>query len=417
MIWFDITEIKNWQGHHTGIQKVIHRIGKELVNDDAVSICYFDRITNSFKSCDFDFSSEVVYQNEKVVESPLRNKFASRAKSIIPQRGKAMIKEILSNRGSHASVSGGVVVSFAEGDTVIIPGAFWIYPIDELTKIKNNYQVSFCGIMYDLVPILTPQFVAEVTITGFESNLSKALGLFDKWFAISENTKQDLLKVATEYKTMTEKIDAEVIHLGVDSPDEIKDDTRFTPDLGGLLSENKKFSLFVSTVEARKNQSLVYLAHKLVNDSKQAAFPTVIVGKRGWLSDDIIHIITNDPDVKDKIIWLERVDDRTLRWLYRNCSFTVYPSFYEGWGLPVAESLAIGKPCIASNASSIPEIAGSMVEYFSPYDSASLAELMCKYSDEKYLELRKSNISKFKLPAWTYCAEQILTGVRNNGRR
>ncbi len=416
MIWFDITEIKNWQGHHTGIQKVIHRIGKELTSKEDVGICYFDRITNSFKTCEYDFFREVVYEKEKT-ESLIQNKLVLRAKYIIPKRGKVLIKELLANRISRAKAKVGVTVEFSEGDTVIIPGAFWIYPIDELINIKSNHKVSFSGVMYDLVPIITPQFVVEVTIAGFETNLSKALELFDKWFAISENTKQDLLKVATEDQTMAEKIDVEVIHLGVDSPDEIKDDAGFIPDLGGLLSDNKKFSLFVSTVEARKNQSLVYLAHKLANDSKQAALPTVIVGKRGWLSDDIIHIMTNDPDVKDKIIWLERVDDRTLRWLYRNCSFTVYPSFYEGWGLPVAESLAIGKPCIASSASSIPEIAGSMVEYFSPYDSARLAQLMCKYSDEKYLELRKSIISKFKLPVWTDCAEQILTSARNKGRR
>lgn len=416
MIWFDITEIKNWQGHHTGIQKVIHRIGKDFTSKENVGICYFDRITNSFKTCDYDFFSEILYENEaekKKEKSPLQNKLVLSVKSIIPQRVKIVMKELLASRTSRTKVSVGVTVKFNEGDTVIIPGAFWIYPIEELIKIKSNNKLLLNGIMYDLVPIITPQFVTEETISGFETNLSKALELFDRWYAISENTKKDLLEVAGNYGISSDKLDVDVIHLGVDNPDELQDDAGLTPDLGVPFADGKKFSLFVSTLEARKNQSLVYLAHKLIYDSGRRSLPTIIVGKRGWLSDDMINIISKDPDVKDKIIWLERVDDRTLRWLYKNCSFTIYPSFYEGWGLPVAESLAMGKPCIASNSSSIPEIAGDLVEYFSPYDSSALSELICRYSKDEYLELRKAKISSFHLPLWLDCTEQIYNSINN----
>ena len=73
--------------------------------------------------------------------------------------------------------------------------------------------------------------------------------------------------------------------------------------------------------------------------------------------------------LKEKILVLKGINDEELSWLYRNCMFTAYPSLYEGWGLPVAESLRYGKFCIASKISSVPEIAPDLTKLIDPLDA------------------------------------------------
>ena len=88
--------------------------------------------------------------------------------------------------------------------------------------------------------------------------------------------------------------------------------------------------------------------------------------RRGWLSEDIYEVMTHDPQTRATFVFLHDATDEELAWLYRHCEFTVYPSFYEGWGLPIGESLAYGVPCLASRTSSMPEVAGELIPYFSP---------------------------------------------------
>ena len=93
--------------------------------------------------------------------------------------------------------------------------------------------------------------------------------------------------------------------------------------------------------------------------------------------------------------------------MYENCAFTVYPSLYEGWGLPIAESFAFGKPCIASNKSSMPEVGQHYAEYFSPYNADALATLILRYSDTKYLESRTKLLQSYQPNTWDETAKAV----------
>ena len=96
----------------------------------------------------------------------------------------------------------------------------------------------------------------------------------------------------------------------------------------------------------------------------------------GWATRDVLQQIHDDPVVRDRIIVLFDVSDEELSWVYRNCQFTLYPSHYEGWGLPVAESLVYGKYCICTNATSVPEVAGDLVDHHDPLDAMTCMELI-----------------------------------------
>lgn len=86
------------------------------------------------------------------------------------------------------------------------------------------------------------------------------------------------------------------------------------------------------------------------------AVPTLVfAGRVGWLVSDLMQQLENTQWLDGKIRFIQNPTDAELQRLYADCSFSVFPSFCEGWGLPVTESLAMGRPCVASNTTSIPE--------------------------------------------------------------
>jgi glycosyltransferase involved in cell wall biosynthesis len=140
---------------------------------------------------------------------------------------------------------------------------------------------------------------------------------------------------------------------------------------------NKPFVLMVGTIEPRKNHLLAYRVwRRLIERHGEKAPRLMIAGGEGWLTGDLRYQITHDPLTRDRVVMLGRVSNAELGWLYRNCLFTVFPSIYEGWGLPVAESLMHGKYCITSNVSSLPEIGGELVGYHDPIDAMRMLQLV-----------------------------------------
>jgi len=414
IIWFDITEIKGWDGHFTGIQRVVFSIGNELVGDPAldVRLCRYDRRRNIFVRSDYAFI-------EPQYDEPLRNQLDQGKKptatdyvrkfigTALPASLKKRIKAVTSFN-TWPFVSIGQPVKFLKSDILFIPGAFWTGSLGPLTEMKKHNKPRVFTIMYDMVPVLMPQFCVKVTVSDFKKEIKKAANLVDNWLAISENTKKDLITYAEKEKLSIPKSTIEVIRLGSDI------NTK-----GSIKSPFKKsnrprdFVLFVSTVEARKNQQLVYQAVKRAEELRIDIPTIVLVGKHGWHSDDIASVLKQDKTLRGKIIWLEDADDRALRWLYKRCMFTIYPSVYEGWGLPIAESLAYGKFAIASSASSIPEVAGDLIEYFSPYSvDEFLNKMSLFYSDQDALRVRTSQLKKFIQPSWTNTAQVISTLIK-----
>jgi glycosyltransferase involved in cell wall biosynthesis len=102
-----------------------------------------------------------------------------------------------------------------------------------------------------------------------------------------------------------------------------------------------------------------------------ATVPTLVfAGRVGWLVSDFMQQLRNSNFLDGKIVHIESPTDQELEALYDGCLFTVFPSLYEGWGLPVTESHAFGRPCIASKTTSLPEAGGSLARYIDPDNTA-----------------------------------------------
>jgi hypothetical protein len=144
-----------------------------------------------------------------------------------------------------------------------------------------------------------------------------------------------------------------------------------------------EYVLCVGTLDERKNHLLLLeVWTELCARHGDRIPPLLLVGKWGWRSGAGIQTFEKKLEetgfLAGKIILLGNLSDAEVDYLYRHCLFTVFPSFAEGWGLPVGESLACGKPCIASNSSSIPEVGGSLVRYVDPHDYRSAVAVIEK---------------------------------------
>ena len=125
-----------------------------------------------------------------------------------------------------------------------------------------------------------------------------------------------------------------------------------------------RFVLFVATIEGRKNHQLMLdIWRRMVVDGDDPP-SLVCVGRVGWRTQTFLAELVETNYLDGKIVLLEEISDEHLKLLYSRCLFTVCPSLYEGWGLPVGESLAAGKICVCSDRASLPEVAGEFGDLY-----------------------------------------------------
>ena len=248
---------------------------------------------------------------------------------------------------------------------------------------------------YDMLPIVAPHLSGHST-GPMTSYLRQVLPVTDLVLSISRNSRDDLVRWAAD-----EGIDhghVEVFRLGDDFGTVRESPERVGVPEGLVAGE---FVLCVGTVEARKNHALLYYVYREAVARGAALPPLVIVGREGWHAGDVFWMLQDDPALDGLVHVLSDAGDETLAWLYANCRFTVYPSMYEGWGLPIAESLAWGKPVVASNSSSMPEIAGDLIDYFDPFSQAECAAAIRRLMGTSELQEALGRVQRYRPTAWS----------------
>jgi glycosyltransferase involved in cell wall biosynthesis len=189
--------------------------------------------------------------------------------------------------------------------------------------------------------------------------------LANRIIAISKSTRQDFLKRfrGTESKIVTIPLGKPNLETqGYSNKTLITKHPKF--DLNG------EYILFIGTLEPRKNLKTLILAYHRLNEGKPIG-PLVVVGGRGWGYEDIFLLVSN-LGLEKKIIFTGFIDDREKFNLLRRATVFVYPSLYEGFGIPVLEALSLGVPTITSNVSSMPEVAGDAALLVNPLDVGQL---------------------------------------------
>jgi glycosyltransferase involved in cell wall biosynthesis len=153
-------------------------------------------------------------------------------------------------------------------------------------------------------------------------------------------------------------------------------------------------------MEPRKNYAfIVNVFNKIAKEFDDIVL--VIVGKKGWLADMFFSSLSNNPLYSTRIFWFSNISDNELSTLYRQAYIGILPSLYEGYGLPAIEMLRNGCVTLASNAGSLPEVAGTYADFFSPNSNHELYTLLYKHlTDNKYYQQKKISLQNYNPPRW-----------------
>jgi glycosyltransferase involved in cell wall biosynthesis len=400
MIVFDVSDLLSYFGNArlpTGIQRVqIEVVSSMLLSSDPakiVRVCAYSEMVD-----DWVLISKTFFLN--LCELSLRS----------GDRKEAEWLEIMRILGFHLLTA--PKMQFKDGAALINIGTSWWLQnyFLNLRKIKRDHHVYYIPFVHDLIPIMTPEHCIKELTQDF---IAWTLGVFhhaDLFLAASEATRRDLITVAALLGHQKTMADVAVIPLNAD----FRPDTRGTlnPALPGRWGlEPGKFVLFVSTIESRKNHVAAFetwldLIQNLGADSTPKL---VCVGNPGWLNDAVHSKLRSNDALRQHVVMLSHISDDDLRSLYENCLFTIYPSLYEGWGLPVTESLCYGKIPLISDGSSLPEAGGRFAEYFELGNEHSFtvaAERLIL--DHDYRREREADIAEhFKPRAWAEVGAQV----------
>jgi len=194
--------------------------------------------------------------------------------------------------------------------------------------------------------------------------------------AVSQHTKKDLIKV---YGLPADKID--VVYSGLDSHFK-RAPTQDIADFRAAHGLPDNFILYLGTIEPRKNLSTLIRAYAKVHPE---GIKLVCAGGRGWMYQDVFQTVEELRLTRD-VIFPGFIPDADLPLWYSAADVFVYPSAYEGFGLPVIEALACGAPTITTDSSSLPEAAGEAALLVPPDDSAALADSLAKLLDDPTLK-------------------------------
>lgn len=384
-LWLDITSTTKWNRPAVGILRVEKEVARyflELNTNLLVRYCIYDQSAIKL----FEIPRELVKN------------------SVNDYTFGGVVLEKLEKRALHE-------VNFKKNDIYLTIGLDWDHKnYTYLYEVKVRSEIKVITMCYDLIPVLFPHLVVANVAGVFAKYFADLAWLSDHVFCISKNTENDLINFLNEIGAPLPT--TSVIRLG----ENIVPKDCLTNKSSLLKATNEPYILFVSTIERRKNHEVIYRAIVKIINSQMSPPHVVFVGMNGWGVADFLNDIRLDPRVQNKVTILNNVDDDNLAALYKNALFTVYPSLYEGWGLPVAESLSYGKFCIASNSSSIPEIGGEFIDYVDPYDVSGWAQKILYYTrNQQDLDQRVNEITKnYKPYAWRetgYAIESVLLNI------
>ncbi|MBR9919614.1 MAG: glycosyltransferase family 4 protein [Bacteroidetes bacterium] len=288
-----------------------------------------------------------------------------------------------------------LVLLFKKVDVVFEPAHFG--PFNLPRSIKRATMI------HDLTPLLYPQYHRWHSQLLQRIFLKGILRRTDLIFSNSENTSRDLHRIFpfTEGKVQT-------ILLGRD-PFFKPADSEETRDQLGI---QKPYFLFVGTFEPRKQLQVLLAAFAEFQSGQRDKQGLVLVGGKGWKTSDIYDKIKAHP-CADDIMLTGYVSKEQLRALYSGSTALIYPSEYEGFGLPILEAMACGTNVICSDNSSLPEVGGELALYFKTGDAADLyhqMQYLIAHSAEAK-EKRKAGPERASLFSWTKHAQSFLRAL------
>ncbi|HAC64617.1 MAG TPA: glycosyl transferase family 1 [Cyanothece sp. UBA12306] len=275
----------------------------------------------------------------------------------------------------------------------------YVYPYRKSRKIMTIHDLTF---------LKYPQYSTTI-VQGYLERIKSCLQWTDLIITFSNNTKQDIIEylgVKPEQIYITSEASRyHSNYLKSYSIEQLKNSINYDFSI--------PYFLLVSTLEPRKNIITLIKAFDYLKEKHKIPHNLVLIGQKGWKYQSIFEAIENSKYQQD-IKHLNYLSDELLALFYNQTDVFIYPSFYEGFGLPVLEAMTLGSPVITSNTSSLPEVAGEAAILVNTSDMLELAEAILKVISDSQLrnELIKKGQERAKLFSWERTAQETFTAYQ-----
>jgi glycosyltransferase involved in cell wall biosynthesis len=275
-------------------------------------------------------------------------------------------------------------------------------------RVPRLRGVPVCATVFDAIPLSHPDWANPRLRSVKNLVLRRSARWADRVIAISRAMVPELV---AHYGIEEARI--AVTPLGVDA-------SWFEPVPAARVAAVRerhrlaeRYLLFVGTLQPRKNVARILAAFERLPPAVARDAQLVIAGRAGWHAEEVVAAL-RAAGANGRVRWLDYVPEQDLRPLYRGASAFVFPSLYEGFGLPVLEAFASEVPVIASNVTSLPEVAGDAAILVDPLDTDAIAEAMASLLDDPATgaRLRERGLARARTYTWERCAQATLAVLR-----
>lgn len=295
------------------------------------------------------------------------------------------------------------------GDHLLLMNSDWAHTdISIISGASRAANARLVVLLHDIIPIQFPEWYRPHDVARFTDYVKKAMGFADRIILTSRRVQTDL----EEYcgKIGASRPETARVPLGCDGVREPKAQSGLPAEL-----DPGRYILFVSTIEPRKNHAmLMEVWRRLAVDGTIArhGVKLVFAGREGWMVGEVLAKLHGHPEYGKSLLHYGDVDDDALTRLYEGSAFCVYPSLYEGYGLPPVEALFHGKALIASTGGAIGEVVGPFGLCLDPADADGWEDAMRQWiSDPESRATYEEKARTFTPRTWEQAGKETLAAA------
>jgi len=285
----------------------------------------------------------------------------------------------------------------------------------KIRELRKKYGIRYVPMIHDVIPLMTPEHCAQRLVEEFCQWFSALI--FEVDGAVT-NSHWSALDIRHHAAQLLPGLNLPVypVALNGDMRSYLSAHAGSASEgLQHILPPKTDFVLCVGTLESRKDHLLLFRAWEaLLEKYDTDRVPTLIcLGKPGWLFEEGAEFLRSRPLLSSKIMLISSISDSALQTLYRECLFTLANSFYEGWGLPVTESLSYGTLPLVSCSTSLTEAGGRAAVFFRASDKDDLVSKleMLIFDEDKRLELRAQARATAVIRDWRLVAQEFIDHI------
>jgi len=382
-LFLDVSSLVRWTGPPVGIARVEHALARAARTRPDSQLCLWDQRERHWRSLrpdwadlvlDWNGAVDVLAANQSILSRQGWFSALERLRLLHPRAAAlagALQRALLAVRrhGHRLHDSEGRRIAYVPpdlalggdadigpGDVLFSAGSDWFHlDAAALREVKRRLGFRYVCFCYDLIPITHPHFYAGDDVALVTRHWRATLPIADLVITTARCIAADLAAFAAAEGIPPPA--TAVLPLGYDPPS--VSPGKLPP---GLVPG--RYALFVSTIEPRKGHALLL---RVWNRLRPRCFTLVCVGRPGWMVDDVLRGLA----ATEGVLHLQGVGDDALGALYAHAAFCLYPSHYEGFGLPVIEALARGKAVLASSGGALPETIAGAFSCLDPADEAA----------------------------------------------